>query len=295
MSMTREKAKFSMPKIARWRLPVQVLSLAVWLDPLLVRCHTVCSPVFHCYSCPLATFACPIGVMANFSAIHMIPFLALGTLVVAGALFGNFLCGWTCPFGLLQDLLDRVPTPKFGLPRWTSYLRFLVLLGLVVAVPYWWGDGHALFFCRVCPAGALEAALPNTVRAALNGGPVVWPTTAKIVILSGVVVMALFAWRPWCSAPVSAGSDLRLVQSGFAAGSSLSYRPVRRMHRMPQRLPYRRRSPDPRQSTSLHSLPGMHALSSGEGGDGVRPGSRFSQGHFCQLTLSELLRVAWRG
>ena len=101
----------------------------------------------------MATFACPIGVIANFSAIHLIPFLALGTLAVAGAFAGSFICGWTCPFGLLQDLLDRVPAPKFVLPNWVGYLRFLVLLGLVIIVPYWWGEGHALFFCRVCPAG----------------------------------------------------------------------------------------------------------------------------------------------
>ena len=200
VSMTGEKAKTAIRKIARWRFSVQLLSLAIWLDPLLVRCHTVCSPVFHCYSCPLATFACPIGVIANFSAIHMIPFLALGTLIVAGALAGSFICGWTCPFGLLQDLLDRVPTPKFVLPNWTGYFRFLVLLGLVIVVPYWWGDGHALFFCRVCPAGALEAAVPNTIHSAMSGTGVVWPTATKAVILVVFVVLALFTWRPWCSA-----------------------------------------------------------------------------------------------
>lgn len=210
MSMTREKTRVSMGKIARWRLPVQLLSLAVWLDPLLLRWHNVCSPVFHCYSCPLATFGCPIGIMANFAALHMIPFLALGILAVAGALFGNFICGWTCPFGLLQDLLDRVPTPKFVLPSWTSYLRLAVLLGLVLAVPYWWGEAHALFFCRVCPAGALEAAVPNTVRTALAGGPVVWPTAAKIAILCSVLLAALFTWRPWCSALCPLGVILAL-------------------------------------------------------------------------------------
>jgi polyferredoxin len=198
--MTGEKTKAAIRKVARWRLSVQLLSLLVWLDPLMVRCHTVCAPVLHCYSCPLATFACPIGVLANFSAIHVIPFLALGTLAVAGALFGSFICGWTCPFGLLQDLLDRVPTPKFVLPNGVGYLRFLVLLGLVIVVPYLWGDGHALFFCRVCPAGALEAAVPNTVHTAIRGEAIVWPTITKSVILVVFVVLALFTWRPWCSA-----------------------------------------------------------------------------------------------
>lgn len=199
MSMTGEKAKAAIRKIAPWRLGVQLASLLVWLDPLMVRCHTVCSPVFHCYSCPLATFACPIGILANFSAIHMIPFLALGTLAVAGALFGSFICGWTCPFGLVQDLLDKVPTPKFVLPDAAGYLRFVVLVGLVGIVPYFWGDSHALFFCRVCPAGALEAAVPNTVHTAFSGGAIAWPTATKVMILTTFVILALFTWRPWCS------------------------------------------------------------------------------------------------
>ena len=62
---------------------VQAGFLLAWLDPLLLRMHNVCGPVFHCYSCPLATFACPIGMLANFSALHVIPFAALGTLVAS--------------------------------------------------------------------------------------------------------------------------------------------------------------------------------------------------------------------
>lgn len=199
MSMTKKKANGSASKPARWRLPVQLLSLVVWVNPFLVRWHTVCSPVFHCYSCPLATFACPIGVIANFAAIHTLPFLAVGTMVLAGTLLGTFVCGWMCPFGFLQDLLDRVPTPKFRLPAWTGYARYAVLLGLVLAVPYWWGEGHALFFCRLCPAGALEAALPVTVQTAMAGQQIAWPSTAKIAILAGVLIAALFTWRPWCN------------------------------------------------------------------------------------------------
>ena len=47
-------------RLARWRVWVQGAFLLFWLDPLAVRLHMVCSPVFHCYSCPLALFACPM-------------------------------------------------------------------------------------------------------------------------------------------------------------------------------------------------------------------------------------------
>ena len=196
-SSAKKKSAPVASRIARWRWWFQGGFLLVWLDPFLLRLHRVCSPVFHCYSCPLATFACPIGVLANFSAWHVIPFLPLGVLFVVGSLFGSFVCGWACPLGFLQDLLDKIPTPKFRLPNWVGCFRYLTLIGLVVAVPYFYGESHALFFCRVCPAGALEAAVPNTVQTAI-AGKAVWPTAAKIVILVTILASALFTWRPWC-------------------------------------------------------------------------------------------------
>jgi polyferredoxin len=186
-------------KLARWRIWVQAAFTIAWLDPFMWRLHNVCSPVFHCYSCPLATFACPIGVLANFSAIHLIPFVAIGTLVVVGAVLGSFICGWACPFGFVQDLVGKIPTRKFELPGWMGYFRYVVLVGLVLLIPYFFGEEHALFFCRVCPAGALEAALPNTVSTAISGKEVIWPSITKSVIFVVILAAMLFTWRPWCT------------------------------------------------------------------------------------------------
>jgi ferredoxin-type protein NapH len=186
-------------RLAPWRVWVQAAFLAVWLDPLMLRLHNVCAPVFHCYSCPLAAFACPIGVLANFSALHVTPCIALGTLMMFGGVFGTFVCGWACPFGFLQDLIGKIPVRKFTLPTGFSYGRYVVLAGLVVAIPFLYGEAHALFFCRVCPAGALEGALPNVARTALAGQQVVWPSALKLCILVLVLGAAVIKWRPWCS------------------------------------------------------------------------------------------------
>ena len=185
-------------KLSRWRIWVQATFLLAWLDPLLLRLHTVCSPVFHCHSCPWALFACPIGVLANFSALHLIPFVAIGTLVGVAVVFGTLVCGWACPFGFLQDLIGRIPTPKLELPAWLGYCRYVVLVVLVLAIPYWYGDEHPLFFCRVCPAGALEAAVPNTVNTAIVGEETVWPSAVKMTILAVILTAMLFTRRPWC-------------------------------------------------------------------------------------------------
>jgi polyferredoxin len=180
---SRKPAKF-----ARWRWLVQTGFLVAWLDPLAMRMHNVCGPVFHCYSCPLAMFACPIGVLANFSALHVFPFAAVGMLVVLGAAFGSFICGWACPFGFLQDLIAKVPTPKFTLPLWMGGLRYVVLLALVLVIPYLWGEKHPLFFCSVCPAGAIEGSLTRLIL----------PSATKIAITLLIVLAMFFTWRPWC-------------------------------------------------------------------------------------------------
>lgn len=198
MSMAAETDRPS--KLVRLRAWVQAAFLLVWLDPLMLRLHNVCGPVFHCYSCPLAAFACPVGVLANFSALHVFPFLAVGTIVLAGALFGSIVCGWVCPFGFLQDLIGKLPTPKLRLPAWAGYGRYAVLGAFVLAVPFLFGEGHPLFFCRLCPAGGLEGALPFTARLALSGQPIVWPSMAKIAIVALVGAAMFFSWRPWCRA-----------------------------------------------------------------------------------------------
>jgi len=185
-------------KLIGWRMWVQAAFLLLWLDPAGFRMHTMCSPVFHCYACPLATFACPIGIIAQFGALHVFPFIAVGLLIAVGALFGTLICGWVCPFGFLQDLTAKVPTPKFDLPKFTGYFRYVVLIVTVLAVPYFFGEEHPLFVCRVCPAGALEAAVPTMIGQTINGEVVVWPNAIKLTILILFLIAIFFIKRPWC-------------------------------------------------------------------------------------------------
>ena len=185
-------------KLLGWRMWIQTAFLLVWLDPLGVRMHGMCSPVFHCYACPLATFACPIGALAGFSSLHVMPYALIGMLLVVGGLVGATICGWVCPFGLAQDVAAKVTRPKFNLPVWASYFRYVVLIGAVLAIPYFFGEANPFFICRICPAGAVEAAGPNVVQQAMAAQKIVWPNTLKLTIL-GVLVIALFLTRrPWC-------------------------------------------------------------------------------------------------
>ena len=85
-SPVKKKSASTASRLARWRWWIQGGFLLIWLDPLLLRMHAVCSPVFHCYSCPLATFACPIGALATFSLMvpEPEPVLTVIVRVLAG-------------------------------------------------------------------------------------------------------------------------------------------------------------------------------------------------------------------
>ncbi|MBQ1690068.1 MAG: 4Fe-4S binding protein, partial [Firmicutes bacterium] len=67
------------------------------------------------------------------------PYYVLGLMIFFGALLGRAICGFLCPFGLLQDLLNRIPFPKkirtFKGDRKLRNLKYLVLIVLVIMVP----------------------------------------------------------------------------------------------------------------------------------------------------------------
>ena len=75
---------------------------------------TVCVPGLNCYSCPGAVGACPVGALQAVLGEQgkWFSFYVVGFLMLVGAFFGRFVCGWLCPFGLVQDLLHKIPFPK---------------------------------------------------------------------------------------------------------------------------------------------------------------------------------------
>ncbi len=194
-------------KLSRSRPWVQAGFLGLWLAPVGQFLHGIPGCVFHCYSCPLSSFACPVGVLAQYAAlfplVYEVPFLLLGILLVVGAAGGSLVCGWACPFGFLQDLLGKVTPRKLTLPAWTGYTRYVVLVGLVILLPLILGaggirfDDQAVSICRLCPAGALEAGLPYSVQSLLTGHG--WLMGGfKCALLLAFVAAALFIHRPWC-------------------------------------------------------------------------------------------------
>jgi len=167
-----------------------------------------CSPGLNCYSCPASLFSCPIGALQAIASSpqHAIGLYAVGFLIAVGASVGRFVCGYACPFGLLQELAYKL-SPKrklvaFPMDRPLRAVKYIVLGVFVILLPNTVvnaAGGGQPFFCKLlCPAGTLEAGIPllalNPALRSLAGALYAW----KLGILGFFALLAVFVYRPFC-------------------------------------------------------------------------------------------------
>lgn len=125
-----------------------------------------CNPGMNCYSCPAARLSCPIGAMQAVSGSmnFNMSFYVTGFVLAVGVLFGRAVCGYVCPFGLIQELLYKIPSPKKRLWKGFTYVKYVLLVFLVLlfpaAVTNELGMGAPAYCEYICPVGTLEGGLP---------------------------------------------------------------------------------------------------------------------------------------
>lgn len=200
-------------KLRRWFQSVSVFGLSFGA---IFQAKWLCVPILHCHSCPLAIFSCPIGIIGHYAALGIIPIFLIGTVLFFGALLGRALCGWVCPFGFLQELLYKIPSPKFDLWKPLRYGKYISLFVLSIGVPIVLGTESYLFFCRICPAAAIEASVPYAI---MQGGfSSFWGTLIRFSILGLVLLLAIANLRFFCRVmcPVGAMTALLNPISAFA-------------------------------------------------------------------------------
>lgn len=167
-----------------------------------------CLPGLNCYSCPGALGSCPVGsiqaVMTERN--YHFPMYAAGFVILFGAVLGRAVCGFLCPFGLIQDTLDKIPfrykIRKVYGDKYLRFLKYLILIIFVLLLPALikndFGSGDPWFCKYICPSGTVMAGWPLSVlnegiRAA-TGLLFAW----KSLILVLLVVLSIIIYRPFC-------------------------------------------------------------------------------------------------
>ncbi len=161
----------------------------------------VCVPGLNCYSCPGAVGACPLGSLqgALAKSAYKLPLYMLGTLLLFGILFGRLICGFLCPFGLIQEILYLIPVPKIKKSRVTavlSYLKYVILVVFVIAIPV---IRLVPGFCKyICPAGTLEAGIPLVLLDEHLSGQIGWLFSWKVFVLAFCILLCSVCYRSFC-------------------------------------------------------------------------------------------------
>ena len=143
----------------------------------------ICVPGLNCYSCPGAIGSCPIG-----------------------SLMGRFVCGWLCPFGLVQDLLHKIPfvkkIKKVPFDRGLRYLKYVILVVFVIAMPLLLtgdsGYGKPWFCKLICPSGTLLGGIPLVSKNPGLQRTIGFLFGWKVSILLLIVILSTLIYRPFC-------------------------------------------------------------------------------------------------
>lgn len=196
------------------------------------KLKNVCVPGMNCYSCPGALGSCPIGglqaVIGSYD--YKFAYYISGIIIFIGSLVGRFVCGWLCPFGLIQDMLHKIPIPKrfkiktFKGDMGLRKLKYVVLLVFVILLPLFVvdiiGQGYPYFCKLICPVGTLEGGIPLVL---LNEGlraTVGFLYTWKVVILIVTIAVSMIIYRPFCKYICPLGA----IYSVFNPISAFKYR-----------------------------------------------------------------------
>ena len=171
-----------------------------------------------------------------FTAIQLMlydtvfPWLALASFLITGILIGKSLCGWVCPFGFIQDLIDFAKRKKTEISPRTHesmlYVKYAILgIALFISVTFsaakvfgvhrGYEGAFGIFvkmpFTTLSPAETLFSTLPNgilnfknallekPVLDVLSGiasfPPLFW---VQLFIFVGVLIFAAYVPRSWC-------------------------------------------------------------------------------------------------
>ncbi len=152
-------------------------------------------PGLNCYACPLARFSCPLGSFQNFIGAKTFPVYVLGFMGLLGITLGRLVCGWICPFGFFQEILYRIKTYKIRISQKYSYSKYLFLFVFAMALPLLTTQP---WFCKICPAGGVEAGIPMVLLDPYLQSLIGILFYVKMTIVVLFVSSSVLIKRPFC-------------------------------------------------------------------------------------------------
>jgi ferredoxin-type protein NapH len=158
------------------------------------------------------------------------PWLAVASFLIVGILIGKSLCGWVCPFGFVQDLVEVIKRKKtefsprthenmiyvkYGILAITLFISLTFSASKVSGGSESYAGSLGIFaiapFTALSPAETLFATLPSIVRNFANTlseksvldafsgiaglPPLFW---IQLFIMICVLVFAIYVPRGWC-------------------------------------------------------------------------------------------------
>ena len=183
----------------------------------------LCVPGMNCYSCPGAKGSCPIGALQAVigSPKFKFSYYIVGFLFFVGALIGRGVCGYLCPFGLVQDLLHKIPFVKkietFKGDKALRKAKYLILLVFVILLPLFLVDiigQGAPYFCKlICPVGMMEGGIPLVLMNKSMRGAIGFLYAWKGLILILTILLSIVIYRPFCKYICPLGAIYSLFNS----------------------------------------------------------------------------------
>jgi ferredoxin-type protein NapH len=164
-----------------------------------------CVPGFNCQYCPASIAGCPLNYLQRLFSTggRNFPVSSLAWFLLFCIALGRLICGWLCPFGLFQDLLDKAPFPKLKkgkVTRALSWIKYVVFFGIIVGLEGYLGlikNQRILVFCRyICPNVWFDQILYTLLKG--NSLDPFMLTSPPFIFLVFLVILSLFIFRPFC-------------------------------------------------------------------------------------------------
>ncbi|MEA2054244.1 MAG: 4Fe-4S binding protein [Candidatus Thermoplasmatota archaeon] len=191
--------RYAFSPMQKKRLASQLAFLFLSNTAFLVGSTGLIYTYFYCWEAPMASMACPIGILEHAAIEHSLTSLIYlaGSITLISMVFGRAACGWACPIGFLQDIIGHKRKIKSAngkkADKKLRYLKYAILL-LIAPACYITGK---MVYTNICPIGGLTATIPALILHP-HGYALGTYFIPKMLFLGGFFALVVLLTRGWC-------------------------------------------------------------------------------------------------